>query len=708
MLPKVHKIAKRIHDIQKFVADRISQDRAYSSISQALAELSELLKTEKLILQLVSQEVPQTQALQKLLNLSEHSRDIYQLKIAALPEIPDPNAPLPPPALVLQPSSNAQQPVQYKLTGTQTQIIGRNPSVAQLLLPDNLDLISGNHAEIQPLIGECWQIRDSGSRNGTFINGNPQKLQGWHKLKVGDQICLGSASQASGSATLVFEKPSTEDIHPAYTEAQRILNCNVLCLVIPAQSLTEAVKRFVRLVADAKIAKLFVVVNRPGSIASDVLKETLVEIENSIKSQLHNISFELISLLLQPFVPSSGATIITPHAQPEFEQFCDSLQILSKEKTEEILMEWATFKLNQQIERIESILAQQDAALKEKLQKDEERFRELSPSNLKKQAEKTYRKVDGERDSFFKQVKAELNQSKGGLLDEFRQSGLPFKIQKFTKQLQPAVSDRGGYRYVRLKVRTNDTASRPTNDVHATATELCHTELTQWAITEWNRIRREYAGGGLDAFLRKSYESLNFIPELVLSDDGFSTSQVLSIQSVLGVSSVEPTVELRYKQVGFWGYMFKNLRGQIITITGTITMLGSSFIPMLPFDVKAILILALLPFTFVMVGFSHKQEKEAKVEEVTEKLQKETASYYQSYVKGLVDRLMQRIGGLLESEERRFREALENVKESYAAHITELEKTQSQLKAQLDEMKRPGQSRFEKDLAELRKLRQSP
>lgn len=704
MLPKVHKIAKHIQDIQKFVANRISQDRAYSSISQALAELSELFKTDKLILQLVSQDLPQAQALQKLLNLSEHSRDIYQLKIAVLPEIPDPNAPLPPPALVLQPSSNAQQPVQYKLTGTQTQIIGRNPSVAQLLLPDNLNLISGNHAEIQPLIEGDWRIRDSGSRNGTFINGNPQKFQDWHKLKVGDQICLGSASQASGSATLVFEKPSTEDIHPAYTDAQRILNCNILCLVIPAQPLTGAVQRFVRLVADAKIAKLFVVVNRPGGISSDVLKDTLVEIENSIKSQLQNKYFEVISLLLEPFVPSSGATIITPHAQPEFEHFCESLQVLSKEKAEEILAEWATFKLNQQIDNIESILVQQDAALKEKLQKDEERFRELSPGNLKKQAEKIYKKVDGERDSFFKQVKAELNQSKAGLLDEFRQSGLPYKIQQFTKQLQPAVSDRGGYRYVRLKVRANDTASRPTNDVHATATELCHTELTQWAITEWNRIRSEYAGGGLDAFLRKSYDSLNFIPELVLPDDGFSTSQTLSIQSVLDASSVEPTIELRFKQVGLGAYMFKNLKGQIITIVGTITMLGSGFIGS---EAKVILIPALIPITLVMVWLSHKQEKEAKVEEVVEKLQKETVSYYQSYVKGLVDRLMQRIGGLLESEERRFRETLENVKESYAAHITELEKTQNQLKAQLDEMKRPGQSRFEKDLAELRKLRQS-
>jgi len=68
---------------------------------------------------------------------------------------------------------------------------------------------------------------------------------------------------------------------------------------------------------------------------------------------------------------------------------------------------------------------------------------------------------------------------------------------------------------------------------------------------------------------------------------------------------------------------------------------------------------------------------------------------------------MQRIGGLLEAEERSFREALENVKEIYASYLSELDKTQSQLKSQLDEMKRPGQNKIEKDLVELRKLKQS-
>jgi uncharacterized coiled-coil protein SlyX len=153
--------------------------------------------------------------------------------------------------------------------------------------------------------------------------------------------------------------------------------------------------------------------------------------------------------------------------------------------------------------------------------------------------------------------------------------------------------------------------------------------------------------------------------------------------------------------------MLKNLKGQIISIVGTVMMFIAGVDKEISSTIKFILVPALVPFILALIWLSYKQDKEAKVEEVTGKLQKEIANYYQSYVKGLVDRLMQRIGGLLEAEERHFRETLENVKETYASHISELDKTQSQLKLHLDEMKRSGQSKIEKDLAELRNLKQS-
>lgn len=425
---KSDKLVQQIQSVQKFVADRISQDQAHISVEQALKALDESLKVGKLTLQIVGHDIAQAQSLQRLLELNSELRDTYQLRISTIPEIPDPSAPLPPPALVLRFPSESLSPICYELKTPQTQIIGRNPSVAQLLLPDHLHLTSGTHAELRFLDGS-WQIQDSNSRNGTYINSDPQKLQGWHLLKTGDHVCLGSASQSIGSATLIFEVPSKDDIQPAHIEAHKLLDCNILCLVIPPEPLLETIQRFIQLAQASQIAKLFIIVDRPGGIAVDAFRETLTEIENSVKNQLQNSCFELISLLLKPFVPSSGATVLAPHSQAEFEQFCENLNSLSKER-EEILAKGAHVKLHQIINQLEVSLVQEEVALKEKLQKNEERFKELSQSNLKKQIEKAYKKVDGERDSFFRQVKTELSQSKSNLLDEFRQSSLSYKDRK--------------------------------------------------------------------------------------------------------------------------------------------------------------------------------------------------------------------------------------------------------------------------------------
>jgi hypothetical protein len=573
------------------------------------------------------------------------------------------------------------------------------PDFSNSLLRDNLSLISGSHAELRLFGDHAWQIKDLGSRNGTFINGNPQKLQDWHSLNDGDLICLGSASQSEGSATFIFEVPSSEDIHPALVEVQKLLDCNILCLVIPAEPLSENIHRFIQLAKNTFLTKFWIIVDRPGSINDDAFREVFSGIANSLKNRYQDISFELTSLLLNPFIPSSGATVLTPHAQPEFEQFWAKLESIAKESAEATLVEWGNNKLNTIVNQIEDHLIQKSFTFQEKLKNDEDKFKELSQGNLKKQVEKICKKVDGERDSFFRQVKTELSQSKVNLLDEFRQSSISYTIQKFTKQLQPHVSDQGTNRYVRLMVRDQTTGNSMSNDVHAAAIELCHTELTNWATSEWTRIQSEYIGGGFNSFVKKSYNYLNFIPELELSEDGFSSSQTLSIQSILNVSSVEPTVESRYKQVDFWGYMFKNLRGQVISIAGLLTMVGGGIVT------GGILVPILLPVAGAAVWLSYKQDKEAKIEEATERLRKETTSYYQSYIKGLVDRLVQKITGLLESEERYFREILENIKETYTLHLAEIDKKQSQLKLQIDEMRRSGQNKIDKDFAELKKLK---
>jgi hypothetical protein len=238
------------------------------------------------------------------------------------------------------------------------------------------------------------------------------------------------------------------------------------------------------------------------------------------------------------------------------------------------------------------------------------------------------------------------------------------------------------------------------------AVELCHDEMTKWSISEWKKIQTEYFDGGFRTLLQKSHETLNFIPEVKISKSVFVSSQTLNVQSVLGFTEVEPTFELRYKQNGFWGYMFKNIKGQVISAVGVIGLFGSGISQISP-EMKGVIITVLLPGVALSLFFTHKGEKEAKVHDALEKLQKDAISHYQSYTKMLVDRLSQRINLLLDAEDKNFRDVLDNVKESYADYVTEVDEKQRQLQSQVNEMKRSGQFKTEKDLVEFQKIKQA-
>jgi cell fate (sporulation/competence/biofilm development) regulator YlbF (YheA/YmcA/DUF963 family) len=61
----------------------------------------------------------------------------------------------------------------------------------------------------------------------------------------------------------------------------------------------------------------------------------------------------------------------------------------------------------------------------------------------------------------------------------------------------------------------------------------------------------------------------------------------------------------------------------------------------------------------------------------------------------------------LDAEDKNFRDVLDNVKESYADYVTEVDEKQRQLQSQVNEMKRSGQFKTEKDLVEFQKIKQA-
>lgn len=86
--------------------------------------------------------------------------------------------------------------------------VGRSPECLVRIPPEQGASVSRIHAEIT--IGESGVvIRDAGSRNGTFVNGN--RIQGAQSLVTGDRIMLGS-----GGPTL-----EVEDLHILRGEGPR-------------------------------------------------------------------------------------------------------------------------------------------------------------------------------------------------------------------------------------------------------------------------------------------------------------------------------------------------------------------------------------------------------------------------------------------------------------------------------------------------------
>ncbi|MFD0937768.1 type VI secretion system-associated FHA domain protein, partial [Methylobacterium trifolii] len=79
-------------------------------------------------------------------------------------------------------------PLSVSLSGRRGIDIGRDQYL-DWTLPDPDRVISGKHAELRHRDGGYW-LHDV-SRNGTFLNRNPQRLQEPQRLKDGDRIQIG-------------------------------------------------------------------------------------------------------------------------------------------------------------------------------------------------------------------------------------------------------------------------------------------------------------------------------------------------------------------------------------------------------------------------------------------------------------------------------------------------------------------------------------
>jgi hypothetical protein len=507
------------------------------------------------------------------------------------------------------------------------------------------------------------------------------------------QVLLNNRELASAYKFKTTAIPQITDINT------QLFNSNILCLIIPLQPLSDDAQSLLEIARESEISRFFIIVEKPrNSELIQPIDSSLVlsQIERSVKYCLLGSPFGIVSLQLDNL--HSIINRADSNFPSELEQFCNGLRNLARGGTETILAEWFVRSLAPLFTQIEMLLIKKDSLDQKDLLGDE-----LCPEEFKKQLEKIYRSLTLEREVFFKQIRIKLNQSKANLLDEFKKTSIGYKVEKFTDQLEPKVITKGDHRNIFLHLPGRYDTTR---EVHDALVSICHIEISQWATVEWERIHKEYVNGGLNALYSNSYRELNLIPKIMVSKKEFSSSQILSIQTVLNISSVDPENESQYKQMSFWEYLLIKSKDHVvgsITLTVLATFLlkgadklGGSSAGAAGIDVRLYLLLFLIPFAIVVLRIYYNKDKEAKLKETTQKLRQESVIYYQSYTKWLVEKLIQRIGILMEGDERNLRDILDNVKDIYHSHINEIIQ-EKQLK----------QNKIDRDLAELRKLRQS-
>lgn len=713
----------RVEEFQKFVAARISQNPAYTAVAQELVKIADSLKEGKLIVQIVSRNESSAQALHKIINCDTLAK-FYQFKLGNLPSMLQ-AAKLQSPAVLSEQESvkQAGQLSQYRLSTTQNTLIGRHPE-CQILLADNLTLVSGFHAEIQPIQNHVspsnslnWQICDR-STHGTYING--KRLQGCQSLQPSDRITLAAPLASSSSPEFIFEYQPVS----CHNGDRKLADCDILCLVINAsQPLTTEEEYLIEQGIQIQLTKIFLVVDTTGSNnqIEQIITTNLTTIKAWVKSQNYK-SIELVPLLLESFYPAHQTNTIESSWQEEINNFIHAIEALAKRKPENILLKRITPQILSQITEIERVFDTQEAALKQEVKQQEEKLHSLKRDELKEQAKKLFKKAGEDKDKSFKRVKFEISQSKAALLDEYSEESVFNKIHSFIQQLEPYVIIEGGNKYIQLETQS----SSGKRDINATISHFCYSRLNEWATEEWQRIYSFYAEGGLRGIYQRTYTTLNFTSSLNKTNPLFQTSDNINISQIFQKKPVEVESKIYYRPLSTLEYMVKQIRTQTmqwmfilgipITLVSLLGIGGGknkiipSIFAFLLGGVKdkpwlLVLILTIIFYTlFTSLVYALQKENKLKLEEATEKLKEKISNYYQSVAKSLVEKIVQDFSMKLEAEEQRLKEAMETVSEQFTAHITELDKNELAIKLSLEKCK-VQQKSLEKEKAELQKFK---
>lgn len=717
MAPKAEKLGQTLENLQLFLNKRSGEHEGFEAIALELEKLHTHLEQKKLTIQIVSQNPVLAQALFDLIDSNKKLLEFYKLKFDALPSIPQEIEPQRFFSLKLQHLRDNSTDFQYsyELNLDREQLIGRDPDCFLNLESEVGKGISWHHAKLQSSIENDilhWKICDLDSTNGTFVNG--ERIQECQILQAKDKITLGYPQGGMNTPELLYDvqisMPDTE-LNQPYWE---IVDCDLLFIVVSSnQALTNTEQEFIQNFDRTLMMKQFLVVEIPDSqeeTQEDDIKANLADIENWVKNQASNSELEIFSLFLQPYYDEERNKELKSDFQKKQDLFFKSLEKIVKRQPENILAKRLAIKVERDLEPVDIVLQRHQEKLTQTISQEKNELETLTQVNLKEITKKSISSVNEDKDKFFKQVKNELAQSKAALLDNFSKRSIIYQIQDFVNNLKPNILNREGHKYIQLK----DEANSKSKDINMSLVDFCTSSLEKWAIEEWHKICNVYGDAGLNALLERSYNSIKIIPS-VIKETPFSAPQSIDVRNNFMVSFAPVSCEVRHKQISLGAYIMKQLRSQMMQgmmmITLVLSMIGiqagkSQLMGQLSGIFKQ------LPWLFGIIIFgviyllvnAYKKDDNLKLEEAGEKLKKDLASYYQSFAKNMLEKVIQDLNLALELEDRRITNALDITKDLYQEHIFETEKKQIQIKSNIEQYKLQ-QETLKKELSEFKKLK---
>lgn len=730
-MPKVKQsnkyiLTKYIQELQQFVTTRIDQAPILKTVVQDLTGLTKTLEMGKLLLHIVSQNSHAVQAVQKYLSHYQLLPNFYQVESIALAE-----------AILMQPKKTiatltlqSDTPQQYDLYRPTSEIVMGRQEACQICLPDQYFLVSGKHAEMQylpdttePSLGQ-WQIRDL-SRHGTYLNG--QRLNAWHSLKTGDRLTLGYAEATAESPELIFE--NLADVSPPERSLyDQVANCDVLCLVIAANHpFSEVEQQIIQKAAESQITELIILVEA-SEVAGKLSQTTQKEIQTIAEwFKQHSLPIP-IELFLVPSWSSRSSTKskqAASIAQASLEKCFETLEGIGKHQLEETLAKRLTRQATNELNLIEFLINRQIYKLEQEIQQNELQLRQPEANQSQREIEKAIKQISDYKNECLKEFKARLDQSREDLLYEPLTYSILYKIRQAVDQLSPYLPDRRS-KHLELALMLTETPQAKRKRSRSKAkqppvvaandflTQVCHEELNQWALNEWQKMLTGHAGGGLQGLFQKTQHAIQMVSGIE-GDLSLQPQPTLDLQPIFQDSFDQPPCKTPYTDVSLPGYLLKKIRGslmQLMSVLIILSFVGISRRQTVQVAVSYIsgsplllgLAFAAVCYFLKMLFDTYLNDKRTARNQEADKLKDKLRSHYYHITKTrLVPKLIQKLNQSFEAELEKVDRAIEAIKRSKPS-TPEANPDQTTIKLRLHQRK-DQQKLLEKSIKELQKLK---